>query len=166
MNEEEIKKKYNISSNFIKLSDDVNILKFNMSSLDYYISFRKFSNDEAKSYRIDSDLSITENTYVVDFDLISNYESNSFFQEPYGKKVCLKTTLGMRYLFDFSIKNHLNAFGGDLYLATPVSGRISTLYRYLFRAHSCYTQTSLIVSYHEDNFKSGGEISYYEIRKK
>lgn len=82
MNDSFIENLYETSSELETINEETSIIKFKMFSKDYYISFRIFSEDEAKSYNVRSDLLITKNTYVIDFDLISNFNNNTHFSKP------------------------------------------------------------------------------------
>ena len=165
MNDSFIEELYETSSMLEKLNEETSIIKFKMFSNDYQISFRLFSEDEAKSCNVRSDLVITKNTYVIDFDLISNFNNGTHFRKPVLKKTPKKFIFNLHYLFDFASKKHFSTYGGDLYLATPYGDDVGLLYTYLLRSYLCYEKRSFSVSYHESDFTSGGEMPYYEIRK-
>lgn len=165
MNDPFVENLYETSSELETINEETSIIKFKMFSKDYYISFRIFSEDEAKSYNVRSDLVITKNTYVIDFDLISNFNNDTHFSKPEITKTPRKFIFNLHYLFDFASKKHFSTYGGDLYLATPYGDDVGLLYTYLLRRYLCYKNRSFSVSYHESDFAFGGEMPYYEIRK-
>ncbi|WP_273857045.1 hypothetical protein [Photobacterium sp. GSS17] len=74
-------------------------------------------------------LPVGQNSFTLDFDLISNIENDSFFEEPEQNEK--QTYSGLRVLSNFLIEiitAHNDTYGALFYFAQPASDKLCSFY--------------------------------------